>query len=149
MADDLQSWFKDLPYKLQRELAGRLKEIADELADDIRRVAPVKSGALRDSVRVRRGRGTLELYVTAGGPTTTQDIGRTTHYDREVSVGQGDTAGIARGTQGQVTYDYALAQEFGTSKMPAHPFFYSTYRARAAGIRAEIEQAVSDVVEKA
>src|SRR5438045_3511012 len=105
MADALQSWFKDLPYKLQRELAGRIKEIADDLADDIRRVAPVKTGKLRASVRVRRGRKSLELYVTAGGPDTTTGLQRSSRYQREVAVGQGDTQGVARGGSGQVTYD--------------------------------------------
>lgn len=128
MADDLQSWFKALPGKLQRELAGQLKEIADELASDIRAAAPAgETGRLKESVRVRRGRKTLELYVEAGGDLTTKDVRQ----------GSG------------VRYDYALAQEFGTQKMPANPFFYSTYRARQSEIRERIDRAVSDVLAKA
>lgn len=128
MANDLQSWFRALPYKLQRELAGELKDIADGLADKIRSEAPTgPTGKLKDSVRVRRGRKTLELYVEAGGDLTT----------KEVRAGSG------------VAYDYALAQEFGTQRMPAQPFFYSTYRAEQAGIRERIEDAVSDVIAKA
>jgi HK97 gp10 family phage protein len=128
MADDLQSWFVDLPKKLQRELAGRIKDIADELADDIRAAAPEgETGKLKESIRVRRGRNTLELFVEAGGNLTTKEV---------------------RGGSG-VPYDYALAQEFGTQKRPAQPFFYSTYRARRADIRQEIDDAVSDVISKA
>ena len=65
------SWFKALPSKMQRQLARDLKDIADNLAADIKAAAPVKTGKLRDSVRVRRGRNTLELYVEAGGADTT------------------------------------------------------------------------------
>jgi HK97 gp10 family phage protein len=148
MADELQSWFKKLPYKLQRELAGRLKDIADDLAEDIKREAPVKTGALRDSIRVRRGRKSLEFVISAGGPSTTHTYERSTGYRRDVVIDGRDNRGIARGNQG-VTYDYALAQEFGTQKSPARPFFYSTYRAQAPEIRETIEQAVSEVVEKA
>ena len=54
-----------------------------------------------------------------------------------------------RGVSNITAYDYALAQEWGTHKMPAHPFFYSTYRARAADIREQIDELVSDVLEKA
>lgn len=127
MPDELQSWFKQLPGKLQRELAGRIKEIADELAEEIRSAAPEgETGALKESVRVRRGRGTLELLVEAGGTFTTKEV---------------------RGGSG-IPYDYALAQEFGTQWMPAHPFFYSTYRARREDVRRQIEDAVSDVISK-
>lgn len=128
MADELQTWFRQMPYRLRRELAGRIKDIAENLADEIKAAAPVgETGHLRDSIRVRRGRKTLEFVVEAGGTDTTKDI----------RSGAG------------VEYDYARAIEFGTTKMPAHPFFYTTARARAADVRADIEQAVSEVLEKA
>ncbi len=149
MADKLQSWFKQLPYTLKRELAGRLQEIAGELADDIKSAAPVKSGALRDSITVRRGRGALTFNVEAGGAATTKTIQRTAGYERDVAIDSGDTEGIARGGGGHVTYDYAMAVEFGTHKMPAEPFFYSTFRVREPAVREQIEQAVNDVLGKA
>lgn len=128
MSAELQSWFKSLPGKVQREFAKDLKRIADGLAEDIRRAAPVgETGRLKESVRVTRGRKSLELYVEAGGPLTTKEV---------------------RGGSG-VAYDYALGQEFGNSRTPANPFFYSTYRARRDEVRADIEEAVAQAIAKA
>ncbi len=128
MADDLQKWFRDLPYKLKRELAGGLRDIADDLADAIRDAAHEgPTGNTKKSVRVRRGRNTLELYVEAGGELTT----------KQIRQGSG------------VSYDYTLAEEFGTQKMAAVPFFWSTYRARRDDMRERIDDLVSDVLEKA
>jgi HK97 gp10 family phage protein len=127
VADDLQSWFQQLSGKLQREFAGGLKDIANGLADDIREAAPEKTGALKQSIKVRRGRGTLELYVEAGGDLTTKEV---------------------RGGSGQ-SYDYALADEFGTLHQPADPFFFSTYNARKEDVQKQISDLVDDVVSRA
>jgi HK97 gp10 family phage protein len=125
---ELQSWFKDLPGKVQREFAKDLRRIADGLADDIRAAAPTgETGRLKESVRVTRGKKSLELFVEAGGALTT----------KEVRAGSG------------VTFDYALAQEFGTERQPAYPFFYATYRVRRDDVRAEIERAVADAIARA
>jgi HK97 gp10 family phage protein len=119
--EELQGYFKDLSFKLKRELVTVIKEQADGLAEAIKSAAPVKTGRLRDSVKVRRGRNTLELVVTAGGDDTTVS---------------------ERGEGGQ--YDYSLAVEFGTSRQPAQPFFWRIYRER----RSDIEQAINDAVEQ-
>jgi HK97 gp10 family phage protein len=65
-------------------------ELAEDIATDIRRLAPVLSGALRKSVRVDTG--------GPGGAT-------------RIWIGDA-AAGV----------DYALYQEYGTSKMAAQPF---------------------------
>lgn len=130
MADpdaDVQSWFKDLPYKTKRQLAGRIKEIAQDLADDLEEAAPELSGRLKRTVKVRRKRNDLDLEVTAGGEETT----------KEVRAGSG------------VTFDYALADEFGTVHQEAQPWFYPTWRARRDDVQQEIEDAVSDAISQA
>jgi len=146
---EVQSWFKELPGKIQRELAKDLQRIANELSNDIRAAAPVVTGTLRDSVRVRRGRKTLEYFVEAGGSTTTRQYGGSARYQREVVIGSGDTQGIARGGSSGKGYDYALGVEFGNTHMPAQPFFYTTYRVRQAQVREEVEQAVLNAVSRA
>lgn len=71
-------------------------------------VAPnTQSGDLQLSIHSRPGRHDLAIEVAAGGAATT----------REVRAGSG------------VEYDYALANEFGTSEMEAQPFFWPSYRA--------------------
>lgn len=124
--DETQDWFSGLSFKLKKELAGKIKEEADGLAEAIRVVAPEREGPLKASVKVRRKRNELELEVIAGGETTTKPV---------------------RG--GAYTYDYAMANEYGTLKMPAQPFFYNTARARMPEIRQNIEAAVEEVISKA
>lgn len=125
--DDVQSWFDGLSYKVKRELAGKIKDEADGLAAAIKSEAPRRTGALAESVQVRRTRNTLDFEVTAGGDDTT----------KEIRAGSG------------VNYDYALATEFGTVNQAAEPFFYPTYRERQDDIRQNIEDAVAAALSKA
>ena len=70
-----------------------------------------RGGALRDSIRVETSdRSAMRALVRAGGAATTVD-----------------------------GYDYALAQEFGTSKIPAQPFFWPSYRSKKKAIRKAIK----------
>ena len=144
--DEIDDWFANLSFKAKRGLATVIKEQADGLADAIKAAAPVKTGALRDSVKVRRRRNDLELEVTVGGDATTRNYDRSTGYERNVVIDGRNNQGIAKQADGAgVTYDYSLAVEFGTENMPAHPFVYNTYRAR----KDDIDQAIADAVEKA
>lgn len=129
MADpdaDVQNCFDDLPYKVKRQLAAAIKEQADGLAEAIKAAAPVRSGRLRDLVKVRRKKNDLDLEVTAGGDDTSKALGHGSGLD----------------------YDYALATEYGTTKGDAEPFFYPTFHAREDDIRQAIEDAANDVVAK-
>lgn len=142
MSSDLDRYLAGLPGVLRKDLARRLRRRVEGLRDAIRRNAPEgPTGHLRESVQIVDGRDELELVVVAGGELTTKTYGRDGGYRREVTVGQGDNRGIARGNAG-VTYDYALANEFGTEKMAAQPFFYSTYAAE----RGDLERGLTDDV---
>ena len=126
MADDLDQFNKqigDLPIKLKRQLATAIKVEADRLAEAIKAAAPVKTGALRDSVKVRRRRNDLDLEVTAGGDQTIHGT---------------------RGPHGAA--DYSLFVEYGTTQNPAQPFFYPTARSMEKEIRQNIENAIEEVL---
>lgn len=127
---ELQRALGDLPFRVRRQLVEAIREQADGLAEAIKAEAPVKTGALRDSVQVRRGRKTLELVVTAGGEATTKPVKTSTY-----------------GEGGAYDYDYALALEYGTVAKGPQPFFYPVVREREADIRAAIEAAVADAME--
>lgn len=149
--DNVQGWFDELPYKLKRELAGKIQDEAQGLADAIEANAPRLSGVLAGSVKVRRKRNTLDFEVTAGGDDTTKTYERSTDYSSAVTIDGRDNSGKQKVTKGEgegVGYDYALASEFGTSKEEAEPFFYPTFREMKDGIQHRIEQAISDVVSK-
>lgn len=150
--DDVQSWFSELPYKVKRELVGKIQDEAQGLADAIEANAPRRSGILAGSVKVRRKRNTLDFEVTAGGDDTTKQYDRDTDYSSAVTIDGRDNSGKQKVSKGEgegVGYDYALASEFGTSKEEAEPFFYSTFREKKDGIQERIEQAISDAVSKA
>lgn len=126
MPDDIQSFQKQigqLPIKLKRQLATTIKKEAERLTTAIKAAAPVDTGALRDSVKVRRRRNDLDLEVTAGGDATV-------HGERR--------------PHGEA--DYALFVEYGTRKKPAHPFFYPTARAMQKSIEKNIANAVKEVL---
>ena len=94
-------------------------------ATAIKAAAPVRTGKLRDSVKIRRTKRDLTLEVTAGGDSTTHG---------------------ERGPHGEA--DYALFEEYGTRHSRAQPFFYPTARAMQADINANIAKAVSDVLDQ-
>lgn len=116
---------------------------AGKLADAVKSAAPVKTGALRDSVKVRRTRNDLTLYVEAGGAATTKYYDRDTGYEREVVIDGRSNEGIAKQADGAgVSYDYSMAIEYGATDHPAEPFFFPTIRAMEDSINANIEAAV-------
>jgi HK97 gp10 family phage protein len=121
--DDFNKQIGNLPIKMKRQLATAIKQEADRLADAIKTAAPVATGALRDSVKVRRRRNDLDLEVTAGGDTTIHGT---------------------RGPHGQA--DYSLFVEYGTRNKPAQPFFYNTANALQAEITSNITKAVEDAL---
>lgn len=126
MVDDLKSFNKQigqLPIKMRRKLAAAIAIEAERLADAIKAAAPVDTGKLRDSIKVRRTKRDLTLEVIAGGDETTHG---------------------ERGRDGRA--DYALFVEYGTRKKSAKPFFYSTARKMQPEIQANISKAVQDVL---
>lgn len=120
--DDVDNWFDGLDFKVKKRLARAIKEQADKVADAIRAAAPVKSGNLRNSVKVRRKKSDLSL---------------------EVTVGDGTTVHGKRGPRGEA--NYAIFVEYGTKNMAAQPFAYSTYRA----MQDEVNEAINDAIEEA
>lgn len=146
LSDDLQEFDRqldELSFKVKRELATAIRQEADRLADAVKAAAPVRTGALRDSVKVRRTRNDLTLYVTAGGEATTKQYDRSTGYEREVIIDGRNNEGIAKQEGGAgVSYDYSLAIEYGATDHPAEPFFYPTVRAMEDSINANIAAAM-------
>lgn len=105
------------------------------IASEMRRVVSVGTtgeheiaGALRDSIRVEEGAPTAKkaivIRIKAGGRKT-------------INAGESHS------------YDYARANEFGTTEMHAKPFFYPVYRSRrkeaGRNIRARMKKEVVKV----
>lgn len=125
--DEMQRQFDALKGSIREKGPDIIREEAQALSDAQRAALQSQlqssdnSGDLEASCRVTDGRHPLEVFVEAGGEATT----------REVRAGSG------------VDYDYANAFEFGTSRQPARPFFFNTYRARRDQMRRNIETKVA------
>ncbi|MBS0237086.1 MAG: HK97 gp10 family phage protein [Proteobacteria bacterium] len=128
MADDIKSLRKKLEAipKAAREAAmASLQKSADELVNAQKALVPVRSGALRDSIRAEARHDQLKIVVIAGGPTTTK---------------------AARAGHG--SYDYSLGVEHGTAEMAAEPFFYPAYRLLKKRLRNRTKRAINKAVKQ-
>jgi HK97 gp10 family phage protein len=108
----------------KREALPATLAAAKDMADTMRRVAPVSSGNLVQSIKVVVDVSDSKVLIKAGGKLTT----------KEVRKGSG------------VPYDYAFAQEFGTKDMPASPFFWPVYRLKKKNARARMTRALKRAV---
>jgi hypothetical protein len=97
----------DLVNRAKQNFHQTLLAQANELAGNIKSAAPVVTGTLRDSVRVRDvstpDETKLSVLVIAGGPKTTK-------HEKSGS------------------HDYSLDVEFGDRVHVAEPFFFNTFR---------------------
>jgi HK97 gp10 family phage protein len=119
-----------IPAKVQEALQEQLEANAADLAAAVQRAAPVKSGTLRDSVRVEPGPKPLSIRVVVGGAATRRQ------------------AGTSR--KGGYSYDYALAVEYGhkdgSVHVPAQPFFWPAYRARKKLFKRRLQAAARKAI---
>lgn len=124
-----QQLMQSLPKKVAQQLKDAPRSEGERLAKTMK--SAVSRGVdgrneLLESIRVEEGRRPLQVLVKAGGPLTT----------KEVRKGSGRA------------YDYALANEFGTEKMKAQPFFWPSYRLTKKRIRAGIARKARKAIEQ-
>lgn len=128
--DELQEYFDGISDDLREQLSGVIRDEAEKLSAAQRarlkelQQSPDETGDLEASCVVVEGANELEWIVQAGGGMTTGDIREGSGMD----------------------YDYAEGFEFGTSKQPARPFFWSTYREMKDDIATNIADAASEVL---
>lgn len=113
---------RNLPILLKQQLSRVVAAQAQRLAGEVRAAlgSHQHSGHLTQSVRVVPGAEPMHFTVIVGGPETTKRV--------------------RHGRSAQ--YDYALAEEYGTQREAAKPFFWSTVRRLQGPIRDAIAQAV-------
>ncbi len=120
---------KAIPPAVQREVKAALGASGGELVAMMKRRAPVDTGALRDSIGWTFGdapQGSFSLAKSSRG---------------------GDRASVAvtvyAGGGGAF---YGWMQEQGTVKMPAHPFFFSSYRVLKKRIKSRTSRAMNKAI---
>ncbi len=119
--------FKKLCDELKAEVhalaVAELNAQADSLVDLMQSVAPRgDTGELIHSVRKIPGKSDTQVRIVAGGKATTDSAGR--------------------------PYDHARAIEFGTVNMPAHPFFFPSYRLRKKKMIASMKRKITASIKK-
>ena len=125
----LQARLAKVPDIARAAAANAMEEGAAELVAEMKRLAPVQSGALRDSIGWTWG------DVPAGSFTI-------------ADVRSGKNAGEQYATlririyAGSREAYYARWQEFGTKNQPAQPFFHVTWRKEKAKFLNRIRAAV-------
>lgn len=107
-----------IPVEVRKALEPALQKSATELVTEQKRLAPKDEHHLEQTIRQEPGPHEASVRMKAGGPATTTT----------------NEAGDA--------YDYALGQEFGTSDMPANPFFLPAYRLLRKRITLRMKRAV-------
>lgn len=128
---------KQMPIEARKEISPAIDKGADELVLVQRTAAPKDTFRLVRSIRKEKGgtrigsqlRGDagLAVAIVAGGPLTTKEVR--------------DGAGVS--------YDYALAAEFGTTDVDAQPYFFSSYRLLKRRIKSRVTRATTKSAKKA
>jgi len=133
-----------LPAEVRSAIKQALAEGADEITDMQKRLAPVKSGELRDSIK-----------QTWGG-------GRERYSSLNATSGAGDPDLTVRISAGNTKVRYAHLIEFGTRPhinggkfagtlhpgTRAQPFFYPAYRALKRRVKSRITRATTKAARK-
>lgn len=114
-----------LPAATRKRLQADINLRAREINVAQRAFVPIDDGILRGSIKNQEiGGDRIGNVITAGGSETTRPVR--------------DGA--------SVTFDYALAQEFGTQEHPPSPFFYGPYRAVRSRIRSSITRGLKRAI---
>lgn len=149
--DRLRRRLRSILVEVRRALKAQNAVNAAEMVETVKGFVPVDEGALRASARHQDTSDSTRISqrVSLGGTATTKAIGSRT-YDSEVRLGSGDTAGRKKKSGGaSVTYDYALAQEYGTVDMPANPAFWPAWRLKRRRFKTRMSRSAKKAIQGA
>ncbi|MBL4767635.1 MAG: hypothetical protein JKY94_07965 [Rhodobacteraceae bacterium] len=114
---------KRIPPAVQKQVVKDLNIGADEMVAVAKTFVPKDELVLASTIRKEKGSHPLQVKVRAGGPATTGKI--VPNYNPGIVKRIRQFTGLQKKIP---NYDYALAQEFGTTKMVANPYFWPAYR---------------------
>lgn len=135
-ADALQRKMQSIPKKLLDAVTVTLEKQAQEIVDMMKRLAPKgESLALVNSIG----------WTWGEAPAGTMTIGTVKTKRGPVDYG---SLRITIYAGGKAAF-YARFQEFGTRKMPANPFFFPSYRAKAKSAKAALTRSMRKALKDA
>lgn len=126
-----------IPRHVEAATIPAMESGAAEIVTMMKRLAPVESGALRDSIGwtwgdAPEGAMVLGRSKARGGP------GR-----KFITIYAGSAQTMV-GSRAQ--FQLARLQEFGTQNMTANPFFYPSWRASRKRVRGRITRAMKKAI---
>lgn len=127
--DRLKRRLAAIPKQVREDVNKTLLKQGNDLAGSMRNLAPVDTGALRDSIEVTEGGHSTPPYSQPGGE----------HVVPENAVA------ITAGNEG-VRYPHLV--EYGTTSADPQPFFWPAYRIHKRRIKNAIGRAVGKAVRK-
>jgi HK97 gp10 family phage protein len=120
---------KEIPQAVREAVLPAILRSAEELADRMRCLAPEDEGDLKRSIAVTGPGGSTPAYSSPGGSRVASEL------EAIVTVGNE-----------QVRYPHLL--EYGTTKAPAQPFFWVSYRLSKKRIISRIKRAINRAVKE-
>jgi HK97 gp10 family phage protein len=128
-SDRLRRRLQAIPAAVRTAVQPTIVAAGNDLAGDMRRLAPVDTGALKASIHVTPPGGTTPLYSQPGGSRVAGEL--------EALVTAGDS---------EVRYAHLV--EFGTTEATAQPFFWVAVRLDRKRLTSRIKRAISKAVRK-
>ena len=125
---EFQRRWNAIPAKVSAEVRKAMEEVAEEIVTQMYSVAPHKTGDLAGSIGWTWG-------DAPKGSMTIGTVGKTEYATMRITIYAGDKDAF-----------YARWQEFGTTKMPANPFFYPVWRAKRKSARNRITRAMNKAI---
>lgn len=118
-----------IPAHVEKATADAMEQGAEELVGMMKRLVPVDTGALRDSIGWTWGDAPAGAMVL-GRSKPAGGKGR-----KVITIYAGNTQTLVGGRE---QFQLARLQEFGTQAMNAQPYFFSSYRALRKRVRGRI-----------
>ena len=120
----LQRRLAAIPQAVKNAVKPALERSGAELVGTMRELAPVETGALRDSITATPAGETTPAYSQPGGSEVVPE-------------------NTVRVTAGNAEVRYPHLVEHGTAEAPAHPFFFPAFRLDRARIQRRITTAIN------
>ncbi|TNB46809.1 HK97 gp10 family phage protein [Martelella lutilitoris] len=121
----LERKLKRMPVVAKKLIRRAMEQSADEIVALMRSLAPVDSGALRDSIGWTWGRAPSGSIIAA---TVKSSLGS----ELTITIYAGDDEAF-----------WARWVEFGRQDMPAQPYFYVSYRAKRRRVKSRISRSLT------
>ena len=125
---DFQRRWGAIPDRVKAEVRKAMEDVAEEIVSQMYAVAPHLTGDLAGSIGWTWG-------DAPKGSLTIGTVGKTEYATLRITIYAGDKDAF-----------YARWQEFGTTKMPANPFFYPVWRAKSKSARNRITRAIGRAI---